>query len=180
MQNGALTRYLGQYFTHRSPNSYLGLSHSTVALFICWCVCLRSSLMSWRTFTPKDTRAHTHVEPSSRGAAAAAAAAARTPTHCFYVCAGTVQTEVVNMAADGMVLTNHDHQTRVGILTGKEDCLVKCEKCSPLVHLCGVSPSVARGRRCHNTSRLARLAVVSMCAKLTGPVDCHCFSVSLV
>lgn len=23
------------------------------------------------------------------------------------------------MAADGMVLTNHDHQTRVGILTGK-------------------------------------------------------------
>lgn len=23
------------------------------------------------------------------------------------------------MAADGMVLTNHDHQTRVGILTGR-------------------------------------------------------------
>ncbi|XP_010743432.2 gephyrin isoform X1 [Larimichthys crocea] len=81
--------------------------------------------MSWRTFTPKDTRAHTHTEPSSRGAggaAAAAAAAARTPTHCFYVCAGTVQTEVVNMAADGMVLTNHDHQTRVGILTVSDSC----------------------------------------------------------
>ncbi|XP_038585802.1 gephyrin a isoform X2 [Micropterus salmoides] len=72
--------------------------------------------MSWRTFTPKDTRAHTHTESSSRGAAAA-----RTP-HCFYVCAGTVQTEVVNMAADGMVLTNHDHQTRVGILTVSDSC----------------------------------------------------------
>ncbi|XP_034090643.1 gephyrin a isoform X2 [Gymnodraco acuticeps] len=68
--------------------------------------------------------AHTHTEPSSRGgaAAAAAAAAARTPPHCFYVCAGTVQTEVVNMAADGMVLTNHDHQTRVGILTVSDSC----------------------------------------------------------
>lgn len=31
-----------------------------------------------------------------------------------------MQTGVVNMAADGMVLTNHDHQTRVGILTGKD------------------------------------------------------------
>ncbi|KAI3367986.1 hypothetical protein L3Q82_026812, partial [Scortum barcoo] len=40
----------------------------------------------------------------------------------FYVCAGTVQTEVVNMAADGMVLTNHDHQTRVGILTVSDSC----------------------------------------------------------
>ncbi|XP_033967712.1 gephyrin a isoform X2 [Pseudochaenichthys georgianus] len=70
--------------------------------------------------------AHTHTEPSSRGGAAAAAAAAaaeaRTPPHCFYVCAGTVQTEVVNMAADGMVLTNHDHQTRVGILTVSDSC----------------------------------------------------------
>ncbi|KAF3844436.1 hypothetical protein F7725_007599 [Dissostichus mawsoni] len=65
--------------------------------------------------------AHTHTEPSSRGGAAAAAAA-RTPPHCFYVCAGTVQTEVVNMAADGMVLTNHDHQTRVGILTVSDSC----------------------------------------------------------
>uniref|UniRef100_A0A673CYI9 Gephyrin n=1 Tax=Sphaeramia orbicularis TaxID=375764 RepID=A0A673CYI9_9TELE len=54
---------------------------------------------------------------SSRGAAAA-----RTPPHCFYVCAVTVQTEVVNMAADGMVLTNHDHQTRVGILTVSDSC----------------------------------------------------------
>ncbi|KAK1894251.1 Gephyrin [Dissostichus eleginoides] len=63
--------------------------------------------------------AHTHTEPSSRGGAAAAA---RTPPHCFYVCAGTVQTEVVNMAADGMVLTNHDHQTRVGILTVSDSC----------------------------------------------------------
>ncbi|XP_029316243.1 gephyrin a isoform X3 [Cottoperca gobio] len=61
--------------------------------------------------------AHTHTESSSRGAAAA-----RTPPHCFYVCAGTVQTEVVNMAADGMVLTNHDHQTRVGILTVSDSC----------------------------------------------------------
>uniref|UniRef100_A0A8C2ZKR0 Gephyrin n=1 Tax=Cyclopterus lumpus TaxID=8103 RepID=A0A8C2ZKR0_CYCLU len=31
-------------------------------------------------------------------------------------------TEVVNMAADGMVLTNHDHQTRVGILTVSDSC----------------------------------------------------------
>ncbi|XP_005942199.1 gephyrin a isoform X2 [Haplochromis burtoni] len=38
------------------------------------------------------------------------------------VCAVTVQTEVVNMAADGMVLTNHDHQTRVGILTVSDSC----------------------------------------------------------
>ncbi|XP_026209993.1 gephyrin a isoform X1 [Anabas testudineus] len=30
--------------------------------------------------------------------------------------------EVVNMAADGMVLTNHDHQTRVGILTVSDSC----------------------------------------------------------
>ncbi|XP_028250816.1 gephyrin a [Parambassis ranga] len=63
---------------------------------------------------------------SSRGAAAAAAV--RTPPppppppHNFYVCAVTVQTEVVNMAADGMVLTNHDHQTRVGILTVSDSC----------------------------------------------------------
>lgn len=109
-----------QSFTHRSPKSYLLLSHSTspdapVSTSVYWCVCSKSSLLSWRTFPPKDTRAHTHTESSSRGAAAA-----RTPPHCFYVCAGTVQTEVVNMAADGMVLTNHDHQTRVGILTGKE------------------------------------------------------------
>lgn len=41
------------------------------------------------------------------------------PAHHYTLCAGTVQTEAVNMAADGMVLTNHDHQTRVGILTGK-------------------------------------------------------------
>nr|XP_015824604.2 gephyrin isoform X2 [Nothobranchius furzeri] len=34
----------------------------------------------------------------------------------------SVQTEVVNMAADGMVLTNHDHQTRVGILTVSDSC----------------------------------------------------------
>lgn len=60
------------------------------------------------------TRTRTHKHSSSRGAAAAAAA-----LPCFYVCAGSVPTEVVNMAADGMVLTNHDHQTRVGILTGK-------------------------------------------------------------
>uniref|UniRef100_A0A4W6C411 Gephyrin n=1 Tax=Lates calcarifer TaxID=8187 RepID=A0A4W6C411_LATCA len=33
-----------------------------------------------------------------------------------------VTTEVVNMAADGMVLTNHDHQTRVGILTVSDSC----------------------------------------------------------
>ncbi|TDG98590.1 hypothetical protein EPR50_G00201850 [Perca flavescens] len=38
------------------------------------------------------------------------------------MCPGTVQTEVVNMAADGMVLTNHDHQTRVGILTVSDSC----------------------------------------------------------
>ncbi|KAK5619926.1 hypothetical protein CRENBAI_005085 [Crenichthys baileyi] len=31
-------------------------------------------------------------------------------------------TEVGNMAADGMVLTNHDHQTRVGILTVSDSC----------------------------------------------------------
>uniref|UniRef100_A0A674MCA2 Gephyrin n=1 Tax=Takifugu rubripes TaxID=31033 RepID=A0A674MCA2_TAKRU len=49
-----------------------------------------------------------------------AAAAAALP--CFYVCAGSVPTEVVNMAADGMVLTNHDHQTRVGILTVSDSC----------------------------------------------------------
>ncbi|XP_047466378.1 gephyrin a isoform X3 [Mugil cephalus] len=67
---------------------------------------------------------HTLVS-SSRGAAAAAAA--RTPPpppppRYLYVCAVTVQTEVVNMAADGMVLTNHDHQTRVGILTVSDSC----------------------------------------------------------
>ncbi|CAL9687300.1 unnamed protein product [Knipowitschia caucasica] len=33
-----------------------------------------------------------------------------------------VQTEGVNMASDGMVLTNHDHQTRVGILTVSDSC----------------------------------------------------------
>uniref|UniRef100_A0A672I3W4 Gephyrin n=1 Tax=Salarias fasciatus TaxID=181472 RepID=A0A672I3W4_SALFA len=55
----------------------------------------------------------------------AASGTARTPPpppHSFYVCAVTVQTEVVNMAADGMVLTNHDHQTRVGILTVSDSC----------------------------------------------------------
>lgn len=62
-----------------------------------------------------QARTHTHLPPPEAAAAAAAAAA----LHCFYVCAGSAQTEVVNMAADGMVLTNHDHQTRVGILTGK-------------------------------------------------------------
>ncbi|XP_036981402.1 gephyrin a isoform X2 [Acanthopagrus latus] len=45
----------------------------------------------------------------------------QTAHHCT-LCAGTVQTEVVNMAADGMVLTNHDHQTRVGILTVSDSC----------------------------------------------------------
>ncbi|XP_072313355.1 gephyrin a isoform X3 [Eucyclogobius newberryi] len=41
----------------------------------------------------------------------------------FPVCAAvTVQTEGVNMASDGMVLTNHDHQTRVGILTVSDSC----------------------------------------------------------
>lgn len=86
----------------------------------------KSPLASWRTFTLKDTRSctvarvDTQRASSSRGAAAAAAAAPPPPPHCFYVCAVTVQTEVVNMAADGMVLTNHDHQTRVGILTGKD------------------------------------------------------------
>ena len=44
--------------------------------------------------------------------------AARPPVLC--VASGQlVSTEVVNMAADGMVLTNHDHQIRVGILTGR-------------------------------------------------------------
>jgi len=28
-------------------------------------------------------------------------------------------TAVLNMASDGMILTNHDHQIRVGVLTGK-------------------------------------------------------------
>lgn len=28
-------------------------------------------------------------------------------------------TALVNMASDGMILTNHDHQIRVGVLTGK-------------------------------------------------------------
>lgn len=28
------------------------------------------------------------------------------------------------MAADGMVLTNHDHQTRVGILTGEDNVIL--------------------------------------------------------
>ncbi len=28
-------------------------------------------------------------------------------------------TAVLNMATDGMILTNHDHQIRVGVLTGK-------------------------------------------------------------
>ncbi|KAK7904465.1 hypothetical protein WMY93_017072 [Mugilogobius chulae] len=32
------------------------------------------------------------------------------------------QIEGVNMASDGMVLTNHDHQTRVGILTVSDSC----------------------------------------------------------
>uniref|UniRef100_A0A667YBB2 Gephyrin n=1 Tax=Myripristis murdjan TaxID=586833 RepID=A0A667YBB2_9TELE len=50
------------------------------------------------------------------------AAAAHTPPQWFYVSAVRVQTEVVNMAADGMVLTNHDHQTRVGILTVSDSC----------------------------------------------------------
>ncbi|XP_072220938.1 gephyrin a isoform X2 [Leuresthes tenuis] len=58
-----------------------------------------------------------HTPPSSsRGAAAACT------RYSFYVCAVTVQTGVVNMAADGMVLTNHDHQTRVGILTVSDSC----------------------------------------------------------
>lgn len=33
------------------------------------------------------------------------------------------------MAADGMVLTNHDHQTRVGILTGKDNVVFVRECC---------------------------------------------------
>ncbi|KAF6721387.1 hypothetical protein FQA47_017219 [Oryzias melastigma] len=28
-------------------------------------------------------------------------------------------TALLNMASDGMILTNHDHQIRVGVLTGK-------------------------------------------------------------
>lgn len=31
------------------------------------------------------------------------------------------------MAADGMVLTNHDHQTRVGILTGEDSVIFLLE-----------------------------------------------------
>lgn len=95
-----------------------------------------SDIYSSRGQARTHARTRTHTHSSSRGAAAAAAAAA---LPCFYVCAGSVPTEVVNMAADGMVLTNHDHQTRVGILTGKAAFLrwnrteSRCESCARVV-----------------------------------------------
>lgn len=80
------------------------------------------------------------------------------------------------MAADGMALTNHDHQTRVGILTGEETVrssvktllhrarwwrfAVVCQQTS--VSRCGLSA--------------AELPCDSPRAKLTGVVDCHCLS----
>lgn len=33
-------------------------------------------------------------------------------------------TALLNMASDGMILTNHDHQIRVGVLTGKRKNLL--------------------------------------------------------
>ncbi|KAK0132206.1 Gephyrin [Merluccius polli] len=48
--------------------------------------------------------------------------AARPPQSLYVASGQLVSTEVVNMAADGMVLTNHDHQIRVGILTVSDSC----------------------------------------------------------
>uniref|UniRef100_A0A3Q3GHV5 Gephyrin n=2 Tax=Labrus bergylta TaxID=56723 RepID=A0A3Q3GHV5_9LABR len=86
--------------------------------------------ITWRTFPPEDTHTHTHARTHTRTHTHAHShthththlTVLQRCTHCFYVCAGSVQTEVVNMAADGMVLTNHDHQTRVGILTVSDSC----------------------------------------------------------
>lgn len=47
------------------------------------------------------------------------------------------------MAADGMVLTNHDHQTRVGILTGKAIFRGETKAIGPSVaHQCRVNVAV--------------------------------------
>lgn len=70
------------------------------------------------------------------------------------VCAVTVQTEVVNMAADGMVLTNHDHQTRVGILTGKDTVSSHALKRLWAAYLCAVLCPAPCASRCHDTGCL--------------------------
>lgn len=116
---------------------------------VLFCVC-PPSFNSWMTFKPKDSPSlslsrslpHARTHTSSRSAAVVV----RTPLRCFYVCAGAVQTEVVNMAADGMVLTNHDHQTRVGILTGKGNIW------SQMHRIVMSSTSPLRWLRCHDTS----------------------------
>ncbi|XP_055361491.1 gephyrin a isoform X3 [Betta splendens] len=73
------------------------------------------------TFTQKQSRACTNIQRGSRPPEGHQQPAHR-HTVSTYVQSQCRQAEVVNMAADGMVLTNHDHQTRVGILTVSDSC----------------------------------------------------------
>lgn len=77
-------------------------------------------------------------------------------------------TALLNMASDGMILTNHDHQIRVGVLTGKNTTNKQTNKNADVLVNC-FSPAVSPDLF-HVGCLLACLGLCAFCSLLKATV----------